>query len=203
MPSVPQITEPSPYDLQSIQRSAGRTFRICVSLTATFAALLLMSAAALIFYGKQPAVFIISAIILCASAAILAKQLRELGRIDRSLAYGEIVDVHKEVKAVSTTSVGGVNPFGMRRYDSYKREDTRLTVSIREGDDDVFVYYLNGVTADHVEYYEAAGKALHIPGTRFPLRLNVEDDVYLCPFCGEFNTGTAKTCSSCRSQVFV
>ena len=58
-----------------------------------------------------------------------------------------------------------------------------------------------GVSEEHVKYYEEKGKATHIWGTHFPVRLESNDKNWLCPVCGEFNSVEEKVCAGCKTKI--
>lgn len=165
---------------------------VCITTTA-------LSILAIIFYGSYIAVFICGAAITCSSIILLIKSLRKIRLADYRSINGEIVNVHKDIKIVSTISIGGLG-LRTRKYDTYKKDEIRLCVFIKENET-INGHYLNGVTDEHVKYYEAMGKAIHIRGTHFPIRLGVEDERWLCPFCGEFNEKSEKSCANCNRRT--
>ena len=116
-----------------------------------------------------------------------------------SSAYGEIADVHKDVKIVDTKFVGSIG-LGPRKYDHDNKSEVRLGVFIKNGEE-VRGYFFNDGTEEHAKYYEAKGEAIHIWGTHFPVRLEIAGDKWLCPVCGEFNSNEEKTCTRCKRKI--
>ena len=96
--------------------------------------------------------------------------------------------------------VGGINPFGTRKYDSYSKNEIRLEVFIQKGED-VHGCFLKDVVEEHADYYEAKGKAMHIWGTHFPVKLEIGKEKWLCPLCGKFNANEEKTCEKCKKKI--
>ena len=61
--------------------------------------------------------------------------------------------------------------------------------------------YLKCASEEHAQYYESKGEVIHIWGTHFPVKLQAENDKWLCPVCGEFNTIDKRTCSRCKNKI--
>lgn len=89
-----------------------------------------------------------------------------------------------------------------RKYDAFAKAAIRLTISLKNKDD-VHSYVLEGVTEEHSKYYEAKGEAIHIWGTHFPVKLEIGNDKWLCPVCGEFNANKEKICSKCKKKIIM
>ena len=154
--------------------------------------------AVIIFESYIP--IIIGIIAACVSAFLVLKQLKKIGLSDFKASHGEIVDVHKEIKVVDTMSVGGINPFGTRRFDNYKKNEVRLGIFIKNGDQ-VRGYFFNEGTEEHAKYYETRGQVMHIWGTHFPVKLEIGKEKWLCPICGEFNANEDKICAGCKRKI--
>ena len=162
--------------------------------------LLVLSILAIILYGSYMLVFIGGIIVACISAFFCSKLIKNFAFSDYSSASGEIVDIHKEIKIVDTMSVGGINPFGTRRFDNYKENEVRLGIFIQNGDQ-VRGCFFNEGTEEHAKYYETKGEAMHIWGTHFPVKLEIGKEQWLCPVCGEFNANEEKTCARCKRKI--
>lgn len=162
--------------------------------------LLVLSILAIILYGSYMLVFIGGIIVACISAFFCSKLIKNFAFSDYSSASGEIVDIHKEIKIVDTMSVGGINPFGTRRFDNYKKNEVRLGIFIQNGNQ-VRGCFFNEGTEEHAKYYETKGEAIHIWGTHFPVKLEIGKEQWLCPVCGEFNVNEEKTCARCKRKI--
>ncbi len=189
------------YDVRNIVSIARRKSLRSILIIALSVALFALSILAIVLYSSYIAVFLIGAVLVCLSAFACGRELKKMNSTDFSSAYGEIVDVHKEVVFVRHIASRGLYLFGPRRYDTYRHTEIRLTVYIRENDDDVYYYYLRGVTEEQAEYYESRGTAMHLLGTRFPVRLEDKSGKWLCPICGEFNPDGEKLCRWCKSRI--
>ena len=128
---------------------------------------------------------------------------RELKKIflnfDARKSHGEISDVLKEV-TTKRSITGGYGMYVTRKYDAFAKEAVRITLSISDGKN-VHQYVLDGASEAHLKYYEAKGEAIHIPFTRFPVKLSLEDERWLCPVCGEFNGSLEKNCRACHKKI--
>ena len=188
------------YDVDSLVAEAKKDLRNSIVKIGIAAVVLTLSILAIIFFGSYMLVFIGGIVLACVSAFSISKLIKKFSFADYSSARGEIVDVHKEIKIVRTTKVGGINPFGVRRYDHDGKTEVRLGVFIQEGEQ-VRGYFFNDGTEEHSNYYEAKGEAIHIWGTHFPVRLEIAGDKWLCPVCGEFNASEEKTCTRCKKKI--
>ena len=175
---------------------------LCKFLTkiVLFSILFVISILAIIFYGSYMLVFIGGIILACISVFVCSKLIKQFAFSDYSSAIGEIVDIHKEIKIVDTMSVGGINPFGTRRFDNYKKNEVRLGIFIQNGNQ-VCGCFFNEGTEEHAKYYETKGEAIHIWGTHFPVKLEIGKEQWLCPVCGEFNANEEKTCARCKRKI--
>lgn len=187
------------YDIDLITVSAKRNLRNLVLLIVLHIITTVLSILAIVFCGSYLAVFISAVAIVCVSVFLLSKSLTKIKLANYRSTYGEIINIHKDVKIVSTISVGGLG-LRTRKYDTYKKDEIRLGVFIEE-DETINGYYLNGVSEEHVKYYEGKGKAIHIWGTRFPIRTNIENEKWLCPVCGQFNSNEEKICAGCKTKI--
>lgn len=184
------------YDVESITAYAKRKLRRLIISAIALSVLFIASVTAIILYSRILPVFICGIILSCTSASCLGRLLHSVRTEDYTSVCGEIADVHKEIKIVRTTLVGGINPFGPRKYDKYNKEEVRLEICI-QGDEEIRGYFMTETTEEHAAYYEARGEAMHMWGTRFPVRLSTDDEKWLCPICGEFNSRDKKHCMSC------
>ena len=187
------------YDVDELVAEAKKDLRNSIVKISVAAVVLTLSILAIIFFGSYILVFISGIVLACVSAFMCYKWVKQISFADYSSACGEIEDVHKEIKIVDTKIVGSIG-FGPRKYDSYNKSEVRLGVFIKNGEE-VRGYFFNDGTEEHAKYYEAKGEAVHIWGTHFPVKLEIEGDKWLCPVCGEFNANEEKTCTRCKKKV--
>ena len=187
------------YNVDGLVAEAKKNLCNSIVKISVTAVVLVLSILAVVFFGSNMLVFIGGIALACVSAFTCYKWVRQIKFADYSSACGEIADVHKDVKIVDTKIVGGIG-FGPRKYDSYKKSEVRLGVFIKNGEE-VRGYFFNDGTEEHAKYYEAKGEAIHIWGTHFPVRLEIEGDKWLCPVCGEFNANEEKTCTRCKKKI--
>ena len=190
----------TPYDIVGLVEDAKKNLRSFIVQIAICGVLLILSILAIIFFGSYMLVFIGGIVLACVSAFSISKLIKKFSFADYSSARGEIVDVHKEIKIVRTTKVGGINPFGVRRYDHDGKTEVRLGVFIQEGEQ-VRGCFFNDGTEEHAKYYDAKGQAIHIWGTHFPVKLDIGKEKWLCPICGEFTPIEEKSCSRCKKKI--
>ena len=190
----------TPYDIVGLVGDAKKNLRSFIVRIAIYGVILILSILAIIFFGSYMLVFIGGIVLACVSAFSISKLIKKFSFADYSSARGEIVDVHKEIKIVRTTKVGGINPFGVRRYDHDGTTEVRLGVFIQEGER-VRGCFFNDGTEEHAKYYDAKGQAIHIWGTHFPVKLDIGKEKWLCPICGEFNQNEEKTCTRCKKKI--
>ena len=188
------------YDVAGLISTAKANLCKFVAKIVIFTILLILSILAIIFYGSYMLVFIGSIIMGGMSIFFCGKLIKNFAFSDYSSACGEITDIHKEIKIVDTMSVGGINPFGTRKFDNYKKNEVRLGIFIQNGDQ-VRGYFFNEGTEEHAKYYETKGEAMHIWGTHFPVKLKIGKEQWLCPVCGEFNVNEEKTCARCKRKI--
>ena len=187
------------YDVDGLVAEAKKDLRNSIVKIGIAVVVLTLSILAIIFFGSYMLVFIGGIVLACIAAFLCYKLVKQISFADYSSACGEIADVHKDVKIVDTKIVGGIG-FGPRKYDSYKKSEVRLGVFIKNGEE-VRGYFFNDGTEEHAKYYEAKGEAIHIWGTHFPVRLEIGNDKWLCPVCGEFNANEEKTCTRCKKKI--
>ena len=188
------------YDIFAISEFSKRMFRIKIVKLTVYFFLLFASVFVAVWFNSYPVAFIGGVAIGLLFAILLSKQLRGFSFYDYSEISGEIEKFHKDVKVVSTTSVGGVG-FGTRRqYDSYKRDEMRLMIKIRDGERKC-TYRLKNTSEAHARYYEEKGRAIHIFGTRYPVMPELSGENWLCPICGAFNSIDEKTCDCCGNKI--
>ena len=188
------------YDVESLTNRSKKLFRKIVFQISIYALLFVLSILAIIFLGQYLWVFILGIITAGISAFMCTKQFKKISFADCNNAIGEIAEVHKEIKIIRTTKVGGINPFGVRRYDQDAKNEIRLGIFIKNGEQ-VRGCFLNDGTEEHAKYYEAKGKAMHIWGTHFPVKLEIGKEKWLCPFCGEFNENEENDCVRCNKRI--
>ena len=187
------------YDVDGLVAEAKKNLRNSIVKIGIAAVVLTLSILAIIFFGSYMLVFIGGIVLACVSAFMCYKWVKQISFADYSSAYGEITDVHKEIKIVDTKIVGGIG-FGPRKYDSYNKSEVRLGVFIKNGEQ-VRGYFFNDGTEQHAKYYESKGEAIHIWGTHFPVKLEISGNKWLCPVCGEFNASEEKTCTRCKKKI--
>ena len=170
------------YDVEGLVAESKKNLRNSIVKISISAVVLTLSILAIIFFGSYMLVFIGGIVLACVSAFMCYKWVKQISFADYSSACGEIADVHKDVKIVDTKVVGGIG-FGPRKYDSYNKSEVRLGVFIKNGEQ-VRGYFFNDGTEEHAKYYEAKGEAIHIWGTRFPVKLEIGNEKWLCPVCG-------------------
>ena len=188
------------YDVDSLVAEAKKDLRNSIVKISISAVILTLSILGIIFFGSYMLVFIGGIVLACVSAFVCYKWVKQISFADYSSACGEIVNVHKEIKTVRSAGVGGINPFGTRKYSNYVANEVRLGVFIQEGEQ-VRGYFFNDGTEEHAKYYEAKGEAIHIWGTHFPVKLEIGKEKWLCPVCGEFNPNEEKTCTRCKKKI--
>ena len=188
------------YDVDGLVAEAKKNLRNSIVKISIAAVVLTLSILAIVFFGSYMLVFIGGIVLACVSAFMCYKWVKQISFADYSSACGEIVNVHKEIKTVRSAGVGGINPFGTRKYSNYVTNEVRLGVFIQEGEQ-VRGYFFNDGTEEHAKYYEAKGEAIHIWGTHFPVRLEIAGDKWLCPVCGEFNANEEKICTRCKKKI--
>lgn len=188
------------YNVDGLVAEAKKKRRNSIAKIGVSAIVLALSVLTVIFFGSCLLVFIGSVILVFVSAFFCNKSIKNIAFSDYSNTIGEIADVHKDIKSVDTTKVGGINPFGTRKYDSYKNSEIRLGIFINDGEQ-IRACYLKCASEEHAKYYESKGEVIHIWGTHFPVKLQAENDKWLCPVCGEFNTIDKRTCSRCKNKI--
>ena len=187
------------YDVDGLVAKAKKDLRNSIVKISIAAVILTLSILAIVFFGSYMLVFISGIVLACVSAFMCHKCMKQIKFLNFSSAYGEIADVHKDVKIVDTKFVGSIG-LGPRKYDHYNKSEVRLGVFIKNGEE-VRGYFFNDGTEEHAKYYEAKGEAIHIWGTHFPVRLEIAGDKWLCPVCGEFNSNEEKTCTRCKRKI--
>lgn len=188
------------YDVDGLVALAKGNLCKFLTKIVLFSILFVISILAIIFYGSYMLVFIGGIILACISVFVCSKLIKHFAFSDYSSAIGEIVDIHKEIKIIDTMSVGGINPFGTRKFDNYKKNEVRLGIFIQNGNQ-VRGCFFNEGTEEHAKYYETKGEAIHIWGTHFPVKLEIGKEQWLCPVCGEFNVNEEKTCARCKRKI--
>lgn len=189
------------YDFQGITELSKKRVGKIVLQISLYTLFLVLSILAIVLFGEYLWVFIIGITVSCISVFMCAKQFRKISFIDCSIAQGEIADVLKESTTVRSIT-GGYGMYVTRKYDAFAKAAIRLTISLKN-EDDVHSYVLEGVTEEHSKYYEAKGEAIHIWGTHFPVKLEIGNDKWLCPVCGEFNANKEKNCSRCKKKIIM
>ena len=189
------------YDIDGLVAESKKNLRNSIVKISISAVVLALSILAMVFFGSYMLVFISGIVLACVSAFMCYKWGKQIAFSDYSSTSGEIADVFKESTTVRSIT-GGYGMYVTRKYDAFAKAAIRLTVSLKN-ENDVRSYILEGVTEEHSNYYEAKGEAIHIWGTRFPVRLEIGNDKWLCPVCGEFNANEEKTCERCKKKIIM
>ena len=190
----------TPYDIVYIEKCRKRMlFYTLLKLSVGFL-LAILSISIVILFSSCWYVFVCGCLTLAFSVFFFVRELKKVDFSSYKYAFGDIADVHKEIKIVSTTAVGGYGAFVTRKYDTYKKNQIRLAIFINDSGK-IQGFYLNGVNEKQVKYYEESAKALHIWGTRFPVKPKMESEEWLCPVCGAFNKIFDKTCIDCKLKI--
>ena len=187
------------YDVDGLVAEAKKNLRNSIAKISVAAVVLTLSILAIIFFGLYMPVFIVGIVLACVSAFMCCKWAKRIAFSDYSSTCGEISDVFKESTTVRSIT-GGYGMYVTRKYDAFAKAAIRLTVSIKN-ENDVRSYFLERVSEEHSNYYEAKCEAIHIWGTRFPVRLEIGSDKWLCPVCGEFNANEEKICNRCKKKI--
>ena len=187
------------YDVDGLVAEAKKNLRNSIVKISISAVVLTLSILAIVFFGSYMLVFIGGIVLACVSAFMCYKWVKQIAFSDYSSTCGEIADVFKESTTVRSIT-GGYGMYVTRKYDAFAKAAIRLTVSLKN-ENDVRSYILEGVTEEHSNYFEAKGEAIHIWGTHFPVKLEIGNDKWLCPICGEFNANEEKTCARCKSKI--
>ena len=187
------------YDIDGLVAESKKNLRNSIVKISISAVVLTLSILAIVFFGSYMLVFISGIVLACVSAFMCYKWVKQIAFSDYSSTCGEIADVFKESTTVRSIT-GGYGMYVTRKYDAFAKAAIRLTVSLKN-ENEVHSYVLERVTEEHSNYYESKGEAIHIWGTRFPVRLEIGNDKWLCPVCGEFNPNEEKTCSRCKKKI--
>ena len=187
------------YDVESITNRSKKLFRKIVFQISIYALLFVLSILVIIFLGQYLWVFILGIITAGISAFMCTKQFKKISFADCNNASGEIADVFKEITTVRSIT-GGYGMYVTRKYDAFAKAAIRLTISLKN-EYEVHSYVLERATEEHVKYYEARGEAIHIWGTHFPVKFEIDNEKWLCPICGAFNATEEKFCINCKEKV--
>ena len=191
----------SPYDINSIVSSSKKNLSATIIKLVILFVICTLSILAVIFFRSFLSIFVIGTVIGVVSAIMFIKQLKKARLYDYKSLSGNITDVHKDVKIVSTTSVGGVG-LNTRKYDTYKKNEIRLNIIIDNGEK-LHTHSLIDINEEQANYYEAKGNVIHVWGTHFPVKLDIGREDWLCPFCGEFNSNKDKKCTKCDTKILL
>ena len=187
------------YDVELLVSYAKKLLNKSLLFLGLYFVIFVASVLAVIFGGSYVPVFVVGIIATCISAFLILKRLKTIRFSDFKTSHGEIVDVLKESTTVRSIT-GGYGMYVTRKYDAFAKAAIRLTVSIKSNDE-IHSYMLDGVTEEHSQYYEQKGDAIHIYGTHFPIKLDIDQGKWLCPVCGEFNSSGEKSCVNCKAKV--
>lgn len=194
MNNIPENCE---YDVKAISRVAKTRFSVSLLLATLLAIISILSIVSVILYGKNPLIFIISAVVLVLSLYFFKKVTKHLDFRSLNTIVGKISDIDVQIRTVRQIA-GGVG-LHSRQYDHYKHEETDVGIYIDEGDK-ITSYYVKKVTAKQVEYYRNNNEVIHIFATRFPIKLGLYKADWTCPTCKERNPGDEDNCRNCRCR---
>ncbi len=189
------------YDIELLVSSAKKRLKKSLLMLGLYTLIFAVSILTVIFLGSFVPVFVIGVVVACVAAFLILKQLKTISFSDCKTSHGEIADVLKESTTVRSIT-GGYGMYVTRKYDAFAKAAIRLTVSLKN-EDEVHSYVLEGVTEEHSNYYESKGEAIRIWGTHFPVKLEIGNDKWLCPVCGEFNANEEKTCARCKKKIIM
>ena len=187
------------YDVDGLVAEAKKDLRNSIVKISISAVILTLSILAIIFFGSYMLVFISGIVLACISVFLCYKRVKQISFADYSSACGEIADVLKESTTVRSIT-GGYGMYVTRKYDAFAKSAIRLTASLKN-ENDVHFYVMEGATEEHAKYYEAKGEAIHIWGTHFPVKLEIDKEKWLCPVCGKFNENEEKYCARCNRKI--
>ena len=187
------------YDIEEIVKFSKRKLGKSIALLSLYAVLFMASALTVVFYGGYLPMFIAAIVSALFFTFLYKRQFNKTVFSDFKSSRGYATKIHKDVKTVRGI-VGGINPFGARMYDSYRKNEIRLDIFI-DDNGEIDCYHIAGITDKHVEYYENKGRMLHIFGAHFPVREDIDGEEWLCPICGEFNSVCDRTCSGCKNKI--
>lgn len=187
------------YDVEFLIFSAKKNLNKSLLMLGLYSVILAVSVLSVIFWGSCVPIFVIGIVATCVCAFLILKRLKAIRISDFKTSQGEIVDVLKESTTVRSIT-GGYGMYVTRKYDAFAKAAIRLTISIKNNDE-IHSYMLDGVTEEHAQYYEQKGDAIHIYGTHFPVKIDIDHGNWLCPVCGEFNSSGEKTCTRCKRKI--
>ena len=187
------------YDVEFLIFSAKKNLNKSLLMLGLYSVILAVSVLSVIFWGSCVPIFVIGIVATCVCAFLILKRLKAIRISDFKTSQGEIVDVLKESTTVRSIT-GGYGMYVTRKYDAFSKAAIRLTISIKNNDE-IHSYMLDGVTEEHAQYYEQKGDAIHIYGTHFPVKIDIDHGNWLCPVCGEFNSSGEKTCTRCKRKI--
>ena len=187
------------YDVEFLIFSAKKNLNKSLLMLGLYSVILAVSVLSVIFWGSCVPIFVIGIVATCVCAFLILKRLKTIRFSDFKTSHGEIVDVLKESTTVRSIT-GGYGMYVTRKYDAFAKAAIRLTVSIKNNDE-IHSYMLDGVTEEHAQYYEQKGDAIHIYGTHFPVKIDIDHGNWLCPVCGEFNSSGEKSCVNCKEKM--
>ncbi len=198
------------YDIPLIRKAAKKKLLISILHILIFIGIAVMGTVLLIIYSTALHAFIICVTLSVASLFMLGRAVGKLRFFSYTASYGKILHVFREITktyAIKGIGIGaglGIGLGGKNRYGKYNFRSVRITVYIEnDSDGKIYAYQLNRVSPYHESYYEAKdNRYLHILGTRYPIKLATHQELFLCPFCGEFNAAEEKGCKRCKNKIF-
>ena len=188
------------YDIEEISKEGKKHFLKGCAISMLWALLTLAAGIIGATIGlTYKWVLAICAVVVLVSGFIGKRALTRVAvNFDSRASRGEIKEVLKEI-ATKRSITGGYGMYVTRKYDAFAKEAIRITLSIKEGEK-IQQYVLNDSSEAHLKYYETKGEVIHIPYTRFPVKLDFENERWLCP-CGEFNGIYEKNCRACHKRI--
>ncbi len=190
------------YDIPSIVKISKKKLKLSVIELFICMLVIALSVVLIVLYNSNLWVFLVSVAFFAIAVLVLLKTVGNIKKSSYTNSRGEIVKVFKKVTLhypIKGSGLG-VGISGKREYDDYNKEVIVITVFIKEYDS-IYSYKISGVTERHVRYYETIGNAIHIYGTRFPVKEESENTAWLCPICGAFNDLNEKICGHCQNKI--
>ncbi|MBQ8321737.1 MAG: hypothetical protein IJX92_05165 [Clostridia bacterium] len=188
------------YDVASIAEKMQKQLLISVTGLVLGTLVAILSVIGIILFGHNVLKFIGSALCLIGSLMLVGRETKKIknhGCTKTTVGRVSDVDLHVGVKdSRITVGYGGLV---RKRYESYKRDLYEFTVFIDEGSE-VKPYTLRDVSHTLDGYYEIGDEVLHIGGTRFPVKRDI-DLKWLCPVCAELNPKEQSICSCCKNKI--
>ncbi len=188
------------YNIEEIKKSAKSRLKFNISGLVANSVLLILSVALLFVYGSNLSAFLSGTVGFLISVSFTIRYSKKIKNSSYINIDGKIANVYKD-NTVHRLFAG----YGMwvrREYNHYNVDKVRLTVFLKnKNGENVRSFVLDGVSDEHVSYYENGCEAFHIFGTRFPVRTSIKGERWLCPVCGTFNNMSEKHCGKCKEKI--